>query len=494
MTTLRALTQPTQSLTQSLTQPALTPALTPETPFFPFTPDFPTWKGDLAYTSGDYQLLNVATSTQGDSTIPPMDPLKDKAKPIVFLSLKVVKELQYITDRAATKTGECACMLLSKPLSQKDERHILVYDYILAKQDASGAHVALDLEDVNRYTSHLKTTFPEQWQDTAMAENLQHWHSHANMAVFNSGTDVHQQESPTELGFQSRHRFFLIFNTQKQVRCTMVMYAPIFQRVENVLVGLYTGDGVPNYPGLTRERQKHIDTVMDALIKAPPPKVYKHPEADWDLFRTSGWAKDRQWYSDQEGPEGPNVPRAKAPAFEDGKPFRQSMWAAEKTKFTEKTRPNPINITERIMAELSEMLDERVALEDSAFEIGGAVLDSQDNLQESMDAFVENYQFELGNLEEAGCDVDCFVELIATPLAGIKFIEQSTPPQELFDDFMETVTVNLTSMLLEINDAQDEGLFINAEAYADINQIPLIDILYASKVDGAYEMLIEEGI
>jgi hypothetical protein len=252
----------------SATAPATTPVQPErEVPFYPFTPDFPTWEGDAAFTGSDYLLLNKPKDkTTGK------DPLKDPAKPSVFMTPRVTKEVQYIVDKAE---GEVAWMFLSKQIAPKS-RTYLIYDYFLANQDASGAHVDLDMEDVARYTDYLKETFPEQWPDGNIAQDLHHGHSHASMPVFWSGTDTKQQESKDELGFQNDYRFFLVFNKHKEVYASMVVYSPVFFRVDDIHVGIYTGDGTTQNVELSCQRKKELDEKMAALVKKPVHVTYNY--------------------------------------------------------------------------------------------------------------------------------------------------------------------------------------------------------------------------
>jgi hypothetical protein len=250
---------------------AIAPGIEPK--FFPPNPDFPQWPGNIALTGTDFVLLNQGKQSHSNINIKSTDPdpLKDKATPIVFLTPKVLKEIQYIVEKMAKKTGECAWMFLGRPLS-KNGPHVLLYDYFLAAQDATMAHVTLDLEDVARYTEYLKETYPDEWPNGGVVENLHHGHSHGNLGVFESGTDKNQQEDPAELGFQSDRRFFLVFNNKKEVHASMILYRPVYVRFENIPVGIYTGEDMPN-PPLTAARKAEIDEQLEALVKKPAPVI-----------------------------------------------------------------------------------------------------------------------------------------------------------------------------------------------------------------------------
>ena len=245
----------------------------PEVPFFPFIPAFPKWELDLAYTSSDYLLINNNATTE-------KDPLLDNKLAIPFISAMKLKEIQYIVDKAP---GEIAWMFLGKQL-QHNSRHFLLYDFFLARQDASAAHVSLDMEDVYRYTKYLTDTYPDQWTDGNIAKALHHGHSHVNMAVHFSNTDHNQQEKVEELGFHNDYRFFLVFNKRKEVRACLVNYFPVFYRIDNLPVGIYTGDGVPQGE-ISRDRTKELDEQMRTLVKQPS-RVISMPSrgmpAGWD--------------------------------------------------------------------------------------------------------------------------------------------------------------------------------------------------------------------
>lgn len=272
-----------------------------EVPFFPFRPNFPTWEGDLAYTGSDYLLLNNQTKKTED-------PAKDKSQFVMWIDKVALQEIQYIVERMTTITGECAFMMMTKPLSQSDCRQVLAYDYFMAEQDATGAHVQLNLEDVQRYTDYFQTNYPEHC--TNMADNLQHGHSHGTIATINSSTDIKQQESKDQLGFQSKHRFFLIFNTYKSIRATVVMYSPVFHRFEDVPVGIYTGDQIERNHVFDSERKKELNIIMDALIRKPAPTqapVYTYTaQNNWERYPYANYNHIHDYdYADTQKPQKP---------------------------------------------------------------------------------------------------------------------------------------------------------------------------------------------
>lgn len=227
-----------------------------EYPFFPPQPRFPSWRVDKACLESNYVLMHK----HKDST----DPWNDKAIPTVFFAASVWSELQYLVRRQTPVTGECGFFLLVKQLSP-DVPHFLIYDFFLVGQECSGSEAELDGKDFQKYQEYLKTTYPDRFNTSNLHTQIWHGHSHGNLGVFNSGTDVKQQETPGQLGYQGDYRGFFVFNAKSEVKASFLVYKPLFQRIEDFNYGLYFGE--PQYISqLTRDRKKQIDDVCDALI------------------------------------------------------------------------------------------------------------------------------------------------------------------------------------------------------------------------------------
>lgn len=280
-----------------------------ETPFFPFKPKFPDFKGDMAFTGSNYFLLSHSKETTIKTKTPEGvittlgvnaqgetgDPVGDKKVFIPFLTLELLRKIQFIAEVSAKQGQECAWMFLARPIAPNSP-HYLFYDYFLAGQDATGAHVSLDLEDVARYTEYLKNTYPDDWGDTPIADQLHHGHVHPNMACFWSSTDEYQQTHIEDMGYQNTRRFFLVFNNRKEVYASLVNYSPVFYRMDNIPVGIYTGDACgPQNEVLTQACKKEIQDRMATLIRRPVSfaRTWMHENKGFD-----SWLKEPYDFAD----------------------------------------------------------------------------------------------------------------------------------------------------------------------------------------------------
>ena len=462
------------------TQPVPAPV-----PFFPFRPNFPIWEGDLAYTGSDYLLLN----TQKDST---QDPTTDKSNFVVWIDKEAMKGLQHLTARMAPLTGECAAMLLAKPLNGTNSgNQILVYDFFIPEQDATGAHVEIDMGDVQRYTDYLQNTYPEHC--TKMANNLHHMHSHANMQVFNSGTDIKQQEAPDQLGFQNDIRFFLIFNTRKEIRATAVMYHPVFHRFEDVPVGIYTGDQIERNHTFNSERKKELDGIMDALIKKPQPKtVYNYARAnqnsidameDFSRAQVNG---NRPWYRQQSKATNTDPCEAYEPEeldggmedyFEDYQEVGETVRSMLTEAFTESVlEKKPYD--QPLCTKLS-------------IEISKAIIEARDRTTQ---ALVETLQSEFQVFDEDG---DYTMEYFTYHLVRLLMTEETSTTMEVGLEALPHLITFTTSILQRMEHLTEEvlatmeaPLFQGINSFSSMGGMPLHAILFANYENGLLEYLL----
>jgi len=226
---------------------------------------------------------------------------------------------------------------------------------------------------------------------------------------------------------------------------------------------------------------------MDALIKAPPPKVYKHPEADWDLFRAHGWGEEA-WYNKQEGREWGNpsgrreVPKltAKTTGSEKG---------SEKGPMRE---PANDTIIDQVITELVDALEDRLTQEEHTFDFA-MVDDKYEHLQVLIDYCTENISdtMKIGD-RDAHCDVATFMELMALPLLAIRFTDDEPTTKEEVGKYLEEIWYNLQELLHEVENDMGTRSLSAIALLCEQEGAPIIDVLYADYAEGAYGRLVGE--
>jgi hypothetical protein len=70
------------------------------------------------------------------------------------------------------------------------------------------------------------------------------------------------------------------------------MYYPVFFRIDDIPVGIYTGDGVNKETELTRAEKKTLDEQIDKLIKKPVSVFFHNNPLNWGQHRAAnrGWS------------------------------------------------------------------------------------------------------------------------------------------------------------------------------------------------------------
>lgn len=242
----------------------------PVTPFYPpkLEDSLPKWDSEKADPENNWIIVSAPDSHKNKDA---KAVLNDRSMGVVFFTPKVFHELQYVVNRLADKTGECAMFVLLRQLSGNEQLHtrkphFLAYDWFLPKQTASAGEVKLDVADSAKYFDYLLEKYPEEFPNReTLHRNLMHAHSHHRMNMCSwSGTDDTQQTTADELGFHSLYRMFFLFTIGHGLKCTRVQYAPDLSK-KDYAIGLCYSE--PEYVvGLTKARKKELDEQMDALV------------------------------------------------------------------------------------------------------------------------------------------------------------------------------------------------------------------------------------
>lgn len=238
-------------------------------PFYPpdLSASLPKWDSDKADPDNNWILTSIPDSHKNKD---PKAILSDPEMGVVFFTPKVFNELNYVVNRLADKTGECAMFICVRQLSNNSKSynrkpHFLAYDWFLPKQTASSGEVKLDVADSMRYYEHLQTNYPDEFGGEKLHQNLMHAHSHHRMNLCSwSGTDNTQQTTRDELGFQGAYKLFFLFTIGHGLKCTMVSYVPHLSR-RDYAVGLCFSEA-EYLVALTKDRKKELDERMDALV------------------------------------------------------------------------------------------------------------------------------------------------------------------------------------------------------------------------------------
>lgn len=216
----------------------------------------PEWDMDVACAQNGYFVTSSPKEFTSHST------------PVLFIAATLYNEWQYITQK---RKDEISAFWMTKELGD-GLPHYLAYDFVIPKQEVTPTLTSIDGESLKEITTRLKPLFP----NNGMHKYLTHAHLHPNMGVGWSGTDLTQQNTKGELGFESDYRIYVVTNSNMEIHASFVMYKPVFFRVENVTVGIYTGDKYAAVP-LAKERKAELDLLVSDNIKP----IYAKHLTDW---------------------------------------------------------------------------------------------------------------------------------------------------------------------------------------------------------------------
>jgi hypothetical protein len=99
-----------------------------------------------------------------------------------------------------------------------------IHDVFITKQKCSASETDLDIPDLHQHILHLMDTAPE-----LVPQIKFHWHSHVNMGVFWSDTDIDNIE-----GFNNSWMLFAVFNKRHEMLTKLRIYEPIVMDLDEV--------------------------------------------------------------------------------------------------------------------------------------------------------------------------------------------------------------------------------------------------------------------
>lgn len=190
--------------------------------------------------------------------------LRNPRVPILAFTGTLHQELRYLA-RSIPDT-EWAVFLTLKRLSAT-QPHFLAFDWFMSGQTASGAEVAMDAADAQRYYEALKDV--DYYRENGLHQHLCHLHSHGSMHAFFSSIDNEQMFTRSELGFYGPFRFYVVVNARGDIKVSLVNYDPVLFRTDAVAALVFSR---PEYAQpLTAARKAEIDQVVKAMLRKKQP-------------------------------------------------------------------------------------------------------------------------------------------------------------------------------------------------------------------------------
>lgn len=213
------------------------------------------------------------------------DALKSEKIPTLLISGTVWKEIRYCVDKLARQ--ELAVMLTLKRAHSVKPKW-LAFDLFIPGQKASSGEVSINVDDYLLYTEMLSSH--EYYKEHGLHRYLCHLHSHGPHGVFWSSTDITQQESREEMGYQDDYRFYIVVNAAGEVKADFVTYYPLFTRTSAALL-ITTSSQVYN-AALSQERRAQLNDILINNVRGafaasrsfdatPLKTTYRHEDGDW---------------------------------------------------------------------------------------------------------------------------------------------------------------------------------------------------------------------
>ena len=160
--------------------------------------------------------------------------------PRVFITLEAVKKIQCFTRLASGEINGLG-------LVEKRGNDFIITDAFILKQKASGASAEIDPLELNKYVAECEDPSKLTFQ----------WHSHGDMSVFFSPTDV-----KTIAGYLGDFTISLVINKQGEYLCRLDLFKPFYLGLKATLLVI-----VPVEEGLLSHCQKEIDAKVDEAGK-----------------------------------------------------------------------------------------------------------------------------------------------------------------------------------------------------------------------------------
>jgi hypothetical protein len=228
--------------------------------------NFPDWTSDVASLDNGYILLN--------------NNYQSHTQPALFIAANVMSEISYIIKN---RKDEIAMFLPTIELNDGFP-HFMAFDYLIPKQSVTSTLASIDGPDMIELTNSIKHYYP----NNGMHKHLTHLHLHPQMSASWSGTDLKQQNSKGELGFESDYRIYLVINTDNQIKATFVQYKPVHHRFDDMAIGIYVkGKYAP--VELTKERKDEINALVNCKCAQ---QVHTYTVPEYTYTRKDWWEAD----------------------------------------------------------------------------------------------------------------------------------------------------------------------------------------------------------
>jgi len=134
-----------------------------------------------------------------------------------------------------------------------------IHDVFITKQICSGSETNLDIPDLHQHILKLMDETPE-----LIPQIRFHWHSHVNMDVFWSPTDMKNIG-----GFNDHWMLFAVLNKNHEMLTKLRVYEPVLMDLDKVDIDV-------EFDALTKEEIKDIKKELKDKITKETFGMYKH--------------------------------------------------------------------------------------------------------------------------------------------------------------------------------------------------------------------------
>lgn len=197
----------------------------------------------------------------------------------IYIEKKDWDKIMYYAKYAADKyRTEISGMLLAKVDKDGD---IALFNPTILKQTVSGTQTVLKKEELAKF-------YVDCYKKEGKDIHFVWWHSHANMDVYFSATDVNTFEEYAETDWS----LFLVVNAKGEYMFNFVYWRPIKVKLEKLEITFFKEK--------EKDIPKSITNAVDECIENPATKMIKYPKStSWKKGYNSS-IPGQQWFACKE--------------------------------------------------------------------------------------------------------------------------------------------------------------------------------------------------